>query len=205
MITLITTTHAELSNNSDIIQTQAAKRSTIKSLETILLGMYDELDLDTDRLENAFKAARKSEYGRIAELISSIAKTYNWPIEDKANMKEINAKQDQLIDFLADSYNLIVTHDMLLDIKESKGYHSFIDKETYTIVECVEPEYEEFQACILEFAMAATRSNLPITVIDYKLNSTIWDKNEDKAIQKAREEEAFAQAELDKHNSLMSA
>ncbi len=174
------------------------KRESISTLTTILKDVNELLGLDADKLSMSIKGARKSEYGRIPEMVTALTKMYAWPIESIDDVKEIDEKQEEIRELLA-SKGIVLSHDLLLDIKEAKGYHSFLDKDTFEIIDGVEPEYEEFNYYI---TTAAEAMDLPY--VDFKLQEAKWEKNEDKALAKIKIEHEAAQAALDAHKKLMN-
>lgn len=184
---------------SDIAINDALKRESVKTLTTILTNVYEELGLDQERLANKIKLARKSNYGRIAEMITMVASTYAWPCADSSQASEIPELQERMLDTLA-SLGVQIDGDLLLDIKEAKGFNSFLDDSTFEVVDCVEPEYEELEYYLLTFA---TEASLPI--IDYKMNESVFAKAEAKALDKIRIEQEAAQEALARHNEMTGA
>lgn len=184
---------------SDVAINDTLRREAITSLTTTIEAIVDEFNLDVERTQRAIKAARKSEYGRVPELISIIAKNYAWPITDVSQASEIDDIQESMLDFLKDN-GIIVSHDLLLDIKEAKGYHSFLDSATFEVIDGVEPEFDELEYYLLTFAEAA---GLPL--VDYKLEESKWNKTEAKVLAKIATEQAAAEEALANHNEMMSA
>ncbi len=162
-----------------------------------LQGTYEMLGLDDEKLDFSIKMARRSEYGRISELITSLAKVYNWPIEDVSEIKEIDQLQEDILQYLQADHNITVTHDLLIDIKEAKGFHTFLARDTYELQEAQEPEYDELGFYLRTFAEYA---GMPI--IDYKLTYSTWSRNERKALAKVQTEQDAAELALAKHNEL---
>lgn len=184
---------------SDIAINDALKRESVKTLTTILTNVYEELGLDQEKLTNKIKLARKSNYGRISEMITMIASTYAWPCADASQASEISELQERMLDTLS-SLGIQIDGDLLLDIKEAKGFNSFLDQSTFEVVECVEPEYEELEYYLLTFA---TEASLPI--IDYKMNETVFAKAETKALERIQIEQDAAKEALARHNEMTGA
>ncbi len=171
------------------------KKESITTVKAILLELYTLLDLDTDKLHGSTTMARKSEYGRIPEMLSKIASIYAWPIDDIADIKEISEKQEEILDYFKGKLD----GDLLLDLKESKGNHSFLDKTSYEIIPSNEPEYEDYEFLIYKLA-----GNLDLTYVDFKLNEDKWERNELKAQESIAIEQHAAELALKAHEDLMA-
>lgn len=184
---------------SDIAINDALKRESVKTLTTILENVYDELNLDREKLANKIKLARKSKYGRISEMITMVASTYAWPCADSSQASEIPELQERMLDTLA-GLGVKVDGDLLLDIKEAKGFNSFMDMASFEIVEAVEPEYAELEYYLLTFAEEAS---LPI--IDYKMTEEEFAKAEAKAQDRIKIEQEAAQEALARHEAMTGA
>ena len=178
---------------SDVAINDALKRESIKTLTTVLTTVTEDLGLDLEKMERRIKSARKSAYGRVTELVCILASTYAWPVAESSQAKEIPELQERMLDSLSD-LGINIDGDLLLDIKEAKGYNSFLDKETFTVVDGVEPEFDELQYYLLTFAETA---KLPF--IDYKMTETVYDKLETKALARIEAEQKSAQEALDRH------
>lgn len=168
---------------SDIAINDALKRESIKTLTTIIHAVADELNLDKEKLDRKIQLARRSNYGRICEMISIIASIYAWPISENTQASEIPELQERMLDTLS-TLNISVDSDLLLDMKEAKGFNSFMDMSTYTIVPAVEPIYDELEYYYLTFAEEAS---LPI--IDYKMTEAIFNRAEEKALNRIQIEQ----------------
>ena len=175
------------------------RRESISTLKAIVRAVAEITEHDEERLESAIKNIRRSEYGRVPELITKVASMYNWPIQDKSEAKEIDDRQEAILDMLKERFGARISHDLLLDIKEAKGFHSFLDDITFEVIEGVEPDYEELKYFLLTFA---SKANLPL--VDFKLTEKVWNKNEDKALAKISLEEAAAAKALADHEELMN-
>lgn len=170
---------------SDIAINDALRRESIKALTSKLEEVYDVLDLDLDMLHRKIAASRRSEYGRVPALINILAATYAWPIDDNSKASDITALQEDLLDELPG-----LDGDVLLDLKESKGYHSFLD-EAFATVDGIEPDYEEYEYFTLTVADA-----LQLPYVDNKITEQIWNKNETKALEKISSEQDLASEAL---------
>lgn len=182
---------------SDYAVNDALTRESVAMLTTVINALGEELNLDLDKLDNSIKSARKSPYGRITELVTKVASIYAWPISNIDQANEIPSLQDTVLDVLA-SHGMAVDGDLLLDIKEAKGYNSFLDRATYQIVDGVEPEYEALEYYILTFADLA---NLPI--VDFKMSEAVYDKLEQKALDRITTEQEAAKEALARHDAMM--
>lgn len=182
---------------SDIAINDALKRESIKTLETIILTIADDLGLDEEKIKDRIARARRSAYGRISEMITMIASIYAWPLAETSQSNEIPELQERILDTLA-SLGIECSGDLLLDIKEAKGYNSFLSKETFEIIEGLEPQYEELEYFLLTFAEIA---QLPI--IDYKMSESVYEKLEIKALTRIKEEKKLAEEALARHNEMM--
>jgi hypothetical protein len=177
---------------SDIAINDALRRESIKTLVSKLEDVYEDLNLDLDMLHRKIATSRRSEYGRVPALINILAATYAWPIHDSSEAANIPQYQEQMTDLLH------LDAEILLDLKESKGYHSFLNDD-FEIVDGIEPDYEEYQYYILTIADA-----LQIPYVDNKINTATWTNNETKALTKISVEQAEAATALARHNQLMA-
>lgn len=184
---------------SDIMINDSLKRETVKTLKSVILSVAEELNLDTEKFEKRIESARRSNYGRICELISIVASIYAWPISQNTQASEIPEIRERMLDKLAE-LGILVDGDLLLDMKEARGHNSFLDESTFEVVSGVEPIYDELQFYFLTFAELA---QLPI--IDYKMNETIWSKEETKAIQRIQAELEAAQVALRRKEEMKKA
>ena len=182
---------------SDIAINDALKRESIARLSSVLTRVYDELDLDSEKLDRSIKSARKSNYGRVAEMITKVASTYAWPCAETSQASEIPELQDRMLATLAEN-GINVDGELLLDIKEAKGFNSFLDQATFEVVNGVEPEYEELEYYLLTFA---EKAGLPI--IDYKMSESVWNKAEERALAKIATEKELAEQALARHNKMV--
>lgn len=184
---------------SNVAIDDTLKRESLSTMKVIVNGVCDLLDLDSERLEGQIKSARKSEYGRVPQLLIILANMYAWPILDKADAKDIDDKQEEILDYLADTHKIKVSGDLLLDIKEAKGYHSFLDKDTYEVIDGVEPEFEE-----ITYYLQTLAEHCGLPFIDIKLDEVKWNKVEAKSLIKIQIEHEAAQTALSNHEELIN-
>ena len=178
---------------SDIAINDALRRESIKALTAKLEDVYDALNLDHDMLHRKIAASRRSEYGRVPALINIIAATYAWPIADNSRASDITALQEDMLDELEG-----LDGDVLLDLKEAKGYHSFLD-ETFETVDGIEPDYKEYEYFVLTVADA-----LQLPFVDNKITEQLWHKNENKALAKISIDQEQAADALARHQDLLA-
>jgi len=177
---------------SDIAINDALRRESVKTMTNTLEEVYEVCGLDLDMLHRKIAASRRSEYGRVPALINILAATYAWPVGDSTHTSEIPQRQEDILDILK------LDGELLLDLKEAKGYHSFLD-EAFEVVEGVEPDYEEYNYFVLTVA-----DNLQIPFVDNKMNEALWNKNETKALKKIEEEKVLADEALKRHEELLA-
>ena len=182
---------------SDIAINDTLKRESIATMTTLLNSVYDALELDSEQLSRKLKVVRRSEYGRVPGMVNILSTTYAWPISQGGDASTIDSQQELLLDTLA-SAGVMIDKDLLLDIKESKGFHSFITDEA-EIVDAEEPLFEEYGYYVETFAESA---GLPF--IDLKLNEDAWDRAESKAKAKAGADKALAEEALARHKELIA-
>jgi len=177
---------------SDIAINDALRRESVNTMTSILEEVYEACGLDIDMLHRKISASRRSEYGRVPALINILAATYAWPVGDSTHATEIPQRQEDILDIL----NL--DGELLLDLKESKGYHSFLD-EAFETVDGIEPDYNEYEYFVLTVA-----DNLQIPFVDNKMSEDLWDKNERKALKKITDEKVLADEALKRHEELLA-
>lgn len=174
---------------SDIAINDALKRESLAKLSTLTKAVAEGLALDMEKIERRVAQARRSNYGRICEHINILASIYAWPVAERSQASEVVAQQEAMLDILA-SNGVVIEGDLLLDIKEAKGYTSFINPETMEEVPALEPVYEELEYYYYTFAESAG-----IPIIDYKMNEQLFAKLEKQALTRIEvEKEANAEA-----------
>ena len=193
-----------LSNHATRLKSEVAindslRRESINTLTGIINRLGEELNLDSEKLSRSIKASRKSPYGRVPELITKVASIYAWPLADASQVSEIESLQETVLDTLA-SMDINVDGELLMDIKEAKGFNSFLDQSTFEVVDGVEPEYDELKYYLLTFAEEAS---LPF--VDYKMEESVYNKAEMKALAKIQLEKQLAEEALARHNQMIGA
>ena len=171
------------------------RAEAINKMITLLQGVADAIGYDEEALERKIAVTRRSEYGRIPALINILSGIYSWPITAHGNPAEVPGLQEDILDYLA-SNSLDIDADLLLDIKEYKGYHSFVSDEA-VIVDAVEPDIEEY-----DFAIVTIADIVGLPVVDNKLTLAKWNSIEAKAKAKAEAELADMQEALERHKAL---
>ena len=177
---------------SDIAINDALRRESLKTLTAILEEIYEICGLDLDMLHRKITASRRSEYGRVPALINIIAGTYAWPVGSASHANEIPARQEDILSLLK------IDGDILLDLKDAKGYHSFLDEE-FSTVHAVEPDYDEYNYFVLTVA-----DHLQLPFVDNKLTEELWSRNETKALESIEKEQVLAEAALKRHEELLA-
>lgn len=140
-------------------------------------------EMDKNKLSRRTKAAMKSEYGKVPGLINLLSAIINWPT-DSQTPDNLSAIQDEICT------NLGLEQVMLDDLREAKGFHTFLT-EDQEIMDGSEPDYEEYN--MLCELMA---SKLNLSVVDMKLSESEWNKREAKAIAKAKQDLEDIETEL---------
>jgi len=182
---------------SEVAINDTLKRESARKMISLIKDVGELLSLDDEGLDRKIKATRKSEYGRIPALINLLAKIYTWPIAIGGQASDIDSLQEEILELLVEK-SIIIDKDLLVDIKESKGFHSFLDDEAQ-IVEGEEPDFEEYNYYILTFA-----DNAGLSLVDNKLSKVKWQAVEDRAYAKASEEQKLALEALERHKKLMT-
>ena len=175
-----------------IAVSRTLRSESVTKLTTIIMQIVELLGFDEEVYESKIKHSRKSQYGRVPELISIIASLYAWPVESVDKAKEIDDLQSDIIEELEEA-GITVDDELLFDIKESKGYHTFMSTDTAEVIYGVEPEYESFNYSCGKFAEL-----MGLDFIDYKLDPNKWHKTENKAVDKAELEMSAIQKEFDR-------
>jgi len=180
---------------SEVAIDDTLRRESARRLVGLIKEVGELLSLDEERLERRIKATRKSEYGRVPGLINLLASIYAWPIAVGGQASDIDSLQEEIMDFFAEK-NLLIDKDLLIDIKESKGYHSFLNDEA-EMVDAEEPDFEEYAYFILTFADGAS-----LSLVDNKLSKAKWQRAETKAREKALTEQTLAMEALERHKAI---
>jgi len=195
----------KLNNTTEVLRSEATISNmliseSINKLAPIITNLYDDFDRDTTNLKQFIRrGTRKDIYGRVPSLINKLVSLYVSPIVDgpwEAD-KELEL-QDQIIDTLNDQ-GYPVTHDMLLDIKDFKGYTTFITDDN-ELLSGQEPQYTELQD---SYIIVAEALNLP--AVDFKLTPEIYTQAEHKALAKAKAEQEAINDALTKAKELANA
>ena len=182
---------------SEVAINDTLKRESIRTMDTVVNSVVEELGLDEERYAKRLATTRRSPYGRVCEQINILASIYAWPIENSSQVSEIPEMQERVLDTLT-SLGITIEGDLLLDIKDAKGYTSFLDDVKFETVEGVEPLFDELEYYYLTFAEAA---GLP--VIDYKMSESVYEKIEAKALDRIKLEQQSADEALARHNEML--
>ena len=182
---------------SEVAINDTLKRESIKTMNTVIMSIVEELGLDEERYTKRLATTRRSPYGRVCEQINILASIYAWPIDNSGQVSEIPEMQERVLDTLT-SFGITVEGDLLLDIKDAKGYNSFLDETAFEVVDGIEPIYDELEYFYLTFAESA---GLPI--IDYKMSEDKYDKLEIKALKRIEIEKQLAEEALARHKKMV--
>jgi len=180
---------------SEVAIDDTLRRESSRKIVALIKDVGEILSLDDEQLDRRIKATRKSEYGRIPGLINLLASIYAWPISVGGQASDIDSLQEEIIELLQEK-GVIIDKELLIDIKETKGYHSFLNDEA-ELVEGEVPDFEEYSYFILTFA-----DNAGLPLVDNKLSSVKWKAIEAKAYAKAEEEQKLAIEALERHKKL---
>ena len=175
-----------------IAVSRTLRAESVNKLSSLILQIVELLGFDEEVYESKIKHSRKSQYGRVPELISIIASMYAWPVESVDKAKEIDDLQGDILEEL-ESAGIIVDDELLFDIKESKGYHTFMSTDTAEVIYGVEPDYEAFNYSCGKFAEL-----MGLDFIDYKIDADKWHRAENKNVDKAELEMKAIQKEFDR-------
>jgi hypothetical protein len=132
-----------------------------------------------------------SEYGRVPGMLNLLASIVHWPTDD--SVENLNDTRDAILT------NLGMDETIFTDLRDVKGYHTFISDE-HEMVAGIEPDYDEYTMLCNILA-----NELNLSVVDMKLTENAWDKAESKALTKAEADIKHADEAITKHKSMMSA
>ena len=182
----------------------ADKKQTRAALKQLCNVVSEELGLDSERTARALASVTKSPYGQITALVLWLAGKYAWPLADNSQASEIPELQERMVDTLNEYIVGInpnaepVDGDMLMDIKQAKGYNSFLDLETFTSVPGIEPEYDELEYLVYTFI-----NNLGLNYCDFKMDAPRYARLEKLALDNIQQEQQAAEAALARHNTMV--
>lgn len=161
---------------SDMAINDALRKESISTLNAMVRTIEASSKLEEDSIIDWAKGVRTTkmakEYGRIPALIFIITKSFAWPIEDKADAREIPDIQEEINDALSDNGLPILDIELVLDINESKGYHSFMTDDGEE-KDAVEPDYEQLDYSLTQFC-----ETFDVPFIDYRLKQSAWNRKE---------------------------
>jgi len=177
-------TNKTISNEKDYM----LRLKTITDLKAVVYHMASLAEMDTDKISRRIKAAISSEYGKVPGLINLIVAIAHWP-SDSSSPNDLTEAQDLITAYLG------VDLDLLTDIKQAKGFHSFLTDD-HERKECQEPEYETYTMLLGILAKAMKKQPL---LIDIKLNESDWNKAEDKAETRVDKEVVAIEEELKRY------
>jgi len=179
------------------------RAEAIRTVRDVVTTVLDVTDLDEERVMNRFNMLRRDEYGRVPGAINILASIYAWPVASVEEASSISEVQENIMDALqaagyVNKFNKHSLADMLMEVKEVKGFHTFLDNEKFETVEGVEPAYDE-----LSYLYASIAQILGLPLVDFKLTEDKWEKNEAKIIKKVEAELEAAEIALAEHEEVM--
>ena len=168
----------------------------IKALVKQINQITASLDLDDERMARRIDSAMKSEYGAINGLINLVASLAHWPA-DVGNGMDVPTNRTTLANA---GFDLV----LLEQIRQSRGYHTFISDEL-KIIDGVEPEYETYSQLCAIYLEAITNEEDDTLINITSIDQVKWDKREQIEINAAKLELELKEAELEMHKQLITA
>lgn len=170
------------------------RMESIDTVQSLIKEIGHVAGMDSEALGSRISmATSRSEYGKVPGLINLLSSVCNWPLDKDASTSGMAEAKEAVAGVLPD---LI---DVLEDIKQAKGYHTFVSDE-HELVDGIEPDFEEYTMLLNVVA-----SNLQLPVLDVKLSEAAWERAEDKAYTKAKESIEAIKVELEEHQKLHGA
>ena len=167
-----------------------ANRETKDKLIKLINSITDELNLDEDRMAKRIDSALRSEYGPINGLINLVVAIAQWPAEPGDGAMVASNRLA-----LESKFGL----DLLLldDIKQFRGFHSFVSNDL-EVIEGQEPKFEDYTDYCHIFL-----EDLGAVAYKATIEPNTWRRREVVAREKAELEKAKLSAELDRYSSLI--
>ncbi len=167
------------------------RKESIDSLRMSINKVALIADLDEDKMAKriAMAISPRNEYGKVPGLMNLLATIVNWPTDDN-NVDGLNEVREEILSTLG------VTATVFEDLREAKGYHTFVSDE-HEIIDGVEPAFDEYTMLVQMLA-----AELGLAVVDLKLDDSSWATAETVAIKKAGDSIARVRAELEEHKKL---
>jgi hypothetical protein len=182
----------------------ADKKRTRTTLKRLCATVSEELGLDNEKTARAMAAINKSPYGQIPALVLWLSGKYAWPVSETSQASEIPELQERMLDIINEAVQELnpnaepIDGDALLDMKQAKGYNSFLDLETFTTVAGIEPDYDE-----LEYLMYTFINNIGLQYCDFKMTASRYNTLETQALKDIKAEQEAAEAALARHNDMV--
>ncbi len=146
---------------------------SINTLKECINKAVTIADMETDKVSRRVKAAMKSEYGKVPGLINLLAAIINWPTDSKTP-DNLSTVQDKICSELG------IEQVMIDDIREAKGFHTFLTDD-HDLMDGIVPDFDEYSMLCELIA-----SKLELSVVDIKLDEATWNKLELKAAENAK-------------------
>ena len=168
------------------------RSESTKTLKDMILDVATIADLDEERVQRRITVASKSPYGRIPGLVNLFVSMALWPVEGRDFSGVSELKEEILA-----KYNL--DEELLIDIKDSKGFHTFLNDD-HELIKGQEPDLEEYEMLVTLFC-----TQLEIPVIDFRMTQAKWQLKEDQAIEAAELDMKEAELALSRYKSMTEA
>lgn len=182
----------------DMLQTDstalnyALRSEATKLLKQMIVEVAQIADLDEEKIARRITVAAKSPYGRIPGLINLLVSIVLWPVEGN-DFSGVAETKEEILNKLG------LDEELLVDIKEAKGFHTFFNDD-HEIIKGQAPDFDEYRMLVTMLAR-----KLDIAVVDFKLKEDHWKAAEEEAIESAELEVQEAQLELERFKQMTSA
>ena len=165
------------------------ERETAVQASLLVKKAVSVTSLDDEKINKQLLMTRRSEYGKVIGTLNILVSIYNFPVNSADEAKDIDLIREDILNIL----NLPQQcHTTLLDIKELRGNHSFIDLETFDVVPASEPDY-----ATLKYLYSKLLSELNLPTSKWVLTPSKWNATEAKQRKKIiTEQQAIEQALL---------
>jgi len=168
---------------------------TITALSNLIYQTAEIAELDTAKTKariNVAKSINSKLYGKIPALVNLLASTVLFPAYSENEYSLVQARKEEIakLPFYSEELETVLEY-----VKDSRGSTSFLNQDDLEIIEGRSPDVDEYRE-VVEYALSLLE--LPTDSIDFRLTSELWEKENERAIKKAKEQLASLQEELDK-------
>ena len=161
-------------------------------LKTMIAEIATMADLDEEKVARRVTVAVKSPYGRIPGLMNLLTSLVLWPVEGNDFSGVAELKEEILKKYSLDE-------ELLIDIKDAKGYHTFLNDD-HDIIKGQSPDLEEYAMLTTMLAR-----KLKIAVVDHKMTYDKWKQAELDAQEQAKLDAEEAQLDLQRFKDMTQA